>query len=95
MSNEQLEIIRKKFEALHPVPEGVKWISVCQEYSTGIEFNALRKYSAMWQGYLSCMSQEIELPQYWMQFDNAKAVYVTDVIAVLEAQGYRVKRWAI
>ena len=96
MTNEQLEIIRAKFEALHPVPEWMEWSEDKENYmlsKTLISSNAneftYNEYRAMWVGFLSCMSQEIELAcSHWLEDVYRK----DDVIKSLEAQGYMVKR---
>ena len=85
---EQLEIIRAKFEALHPVPNwmffNVDEYLPSPDWAGGIRRERVTNYQSLWQGYLSCMSQEIELPWGTCEHD--------ELVDSLEAQGYRVKR---
>ena len=98
MTPEQLEIIRKKFEALHPVPDGVKWLACIHDYnSTHYHYeDTAREYLSMWHGFLSAMSQEIELqlPKIEMSFGREPYPYVDcdNLISGLESQGYRMKK---
>lgn len=98
---EQLEIIRRRFEALHPVPECLQWASgayILPMSEPAYYLDKCQQYNFMWQGFLSCMSQEIKLPpweQLWDSHDvplNEPAYRHNELVADLEAHGYRVKR---
>jgi len=94
MQNNQLETIRRRFEALHPVPYHFEYLPESQLYKPKklffvYSYNELNLYNGMWQGFLSCMSQELEITEFQ---DPTFNIARREIIKDLEAQGYRVKR---
>jgi len=89
MQNEQLEIIRAKFESLHPVPNWVQWCGDDYDYTHYRYEDAAQEYSNMWRVWISCMSQELEITGFQ---DPTFNIARREIIKDLEAQGYRVKR---
>lgn len=93
MTPEQLEIIRKKFEENFPTPNFLKYNSVMDNYEiykhSLNRMNIRNTYNSLYTGFITAMSQEIDLPI----ITNSPMVIIAldEIKKSLESQGYTVK----
>lgn len=89
------ELLRKKFEKLHPPPSGVFWNGENHyTISDGGDFYAANEYNLVFDGFVLFAAQEIELqlPKIEMSFGREPYPYVDcdNLISGLESKGYKV-----